>query len=117
MDRYVSAARLEPYRDGLLLEALETAPELRGRGYAAALLRNMLESAPGTGPVYSHVDKKNAASLAVHRACGFRRILEHAVYADGSVLASACTLCYPRGKEAGDTEGSQREKDGCKSAN
>ena len=27
--RYVSALRLEPYEDGLLLEALETAPEER----------------------------------------------------------------------------------------
>ena len=35
--RYVSALRLEPYRDGLLLEALETAPEQRRKGFAAAL--------------------------------------------------------------------------------
>ena len=36
--RYVSALRLEPYRDGLLLEALETDPEQRRRGYSAGLI-------------------------------------------------------------------------------
>lgn len=36
--RYVSALRLEPYEDGLLLEALETAPEERRKGYAAHLI-------------------------------------------------------------------------------
>ena len=37
--QYVSALRLEPYRDGLLMEALETTPEQRRRGYAAALIQ------------------------------------------------------------------------------
>ena len=36
---YVSALRLEQYRDGLLLEALETAPDKRGNGYATELIR------------------------------------------------------------------------------
>lgn len=90
--RYVSALRLEPYQDGLLLEALETAPQLRNRGYACALIRAALCYAAGT-KVYSHVSKKNYASLAVHKKCGFHRIAEHAVYADGSVLQSSCTLC------------------------
>ena len=41
--RYISALRLEPYRDGMLLEALETAPNQRRKGYAAKLLRAALE--------------------------------------------------------------------------
>ena len=41
-DRYVSALRLEPYRDGLLLEALETHPEMRQKGYAAKLMLEMI---------------------------------------------------------------------------
>ena len=90
--RYVSALRLEPYRDGLLLEALETAPEMRNRGYACALIRAAL-CYVGDTKVYSHVSKRNNASLAVHQKCGFHRIAEHAVYADGSVLQSSCTLC------------------------
>lgn len=89
--RYVSALRLEPYKDGLLLEALETAPEERRKGYAAALIRAALE-AEHTRPIYSHIDKRNAASLAVHERCGFHRVAEFAAYIDGSVNDRACTM-------------------------
>lgn len=90
---YLSALRLEPYRDGLLIEALETAPEYRQKGYAARLVQAALESA-GSMNVYSHVGKKNTASLRVHEKCGFMRISESAVYADGSVDDRCCTLCF-----------------------
>ena len=89
--RYVSALRLEPYQDGLLLEALETAPAHRRKGYAAALVTAVLQELGGR-KVYSHVGKRNTASLKVHEKCGFQRIAEHAVYADGSVARSACTF-------------------------
>lgn len=94
-DLYVSALRLEPYRDGLLLEALETAPTERGKGYATALINAVILHLKENGytKIYSHVDKNNLSSLAVHQRCGFERIMEHAVYADGSVLCSSCTLC------------------------
>ena len=88
--RYVSALRLEPYRDGLLLEALETAPEQRRKGYAEVLIRAAL---PGQGKVYSHVHKRNIPSLRIHEKCGFRRISEQAVYIDGSVNDRCCTMC------------------------
>ena len=93
--RCTAAVRFEHYRDGLLLEGLETAPEARGRGYAKALLQASLDylREDGQQVIYSHVDKENAPSLAVHQACGFQRILEHAVYIDGSVSQKACTLC------------------------
>lgn len=91
--RYVSALRLEPYRDGLLLEALETAPDCRRRGYAGMLIRAVLEQFAGT-KIYSHVGKGNAPSLRTHEACGFQRILEYAVYIDGSVNDRCCTLCH-----------------------
>lgn len=90
--KYVSALRLEPYRDGLLLAALETAPDYRNKGYATMLVRAVLSSLQKT-KVYSHVNKGNIPSLKTHAACGFNRIGEHAVYADGSVLHSSCTLC------------------------
>ena len=92
-DRYVSALRLEPYRDGLLLEALETVPDCRRRGYAVELIRAVLERYANV-KIYSHVGKRNAASLSVHEKCGFRRIQEHAVYIDGSVNDRCCTLCH-----------------------
>ena len=90
---YVSALRLEPYRDGLLLAALETHPQMRKRGFAEKLVKAALEYA-GDIAVYSHVSKKNAASLRTHEKCGFEKILDYAVYADGSVNDRCCTLRY-----------------------
>ena len=40
--RTVSALRLEPFGDGLLLEALETMPEQPRRGYGKALILAVL---------------------------------------------------------------------------
>lgn len=89
---YVSALRLEPYEDGLLLEALETAPVYRKKGYAEKLLRAVQTEFPQK--IYSHVSKKNTASLAVHQKCSFRQVLDYAKYIDGSVVRNAVTLCY-----------------------
>ena len=91
-DVYVSALRLEPYEDGLLLEALETVPTQRRKGYAEKLIRAVQAEFPQK--IYSHVSKKNTASLAVHKKCGFRQVLDYAKYIDGSVVRSAITLCY-----------------------
>ena len=91
---YVSALRLEPYKDGLLLEALETAPDQRRKGYACGLMDATISwlKEQGGGILYSHVGKKNTASLGVHEKLGFERISEMAVYADGSVDGRCCTL-------------------------
>ena len=91
--RYVSALRLEPYRDGLLLEALETHPEFRRRGYAKLLVRSVLETI-GEHRVYSHISPHNAPSLAAHKSCGFQKILDYAVYVDGSVNNRCDTYLY-----------------------
>lgn len=93
--KYVSALRLEPYRDGLLLEALETHPDHRGRGFAKKLVRAVLETAE-FDRIYVHISRKNAPSIAVHTACGFRKIFDYAVYADGSVLHSSDTYLYEK---------------------
>ena len=90
---YVSVLRLEPYRDGRLLEALETAPSRRRQGYGVQLIKAVQEQFPNQR-IYSHVGKKNVPSLRVHEKCGFRRISEYAVYIDGSVNRRACTLCW-----------------------
>ena len=90
---YISALRLEPYKDGLLLAALETAPEYRRRGFAQKLLLAVLTELVGT-KIYSHVSKRNLPSLAVHEACGFQKISDFAAYIDGSVDHRAVTLCY-----------------------
>lgn len=91
--RYVSALRLEPYQDGLLLEALETDPSYRRKGYAETLMGEVLSRLEST-KIYSHVGKRNTASLGVHQKCGFQRIKEHAVYVDGSVNDRCCTMIY-----------------------
>ena len=88
---YVSALRLEPYEDGLLLEALETAPGHRRKGYGEMLMRAVLAEFPGK--IYSHVAKRNAPSLAIHQKCGFVQVLDYARYIDGSVSRTAITLC------------------------
>lgn len=89
--RYASALRIEPYQDGFLLEALETAPDQRRKGYAKTLIQAVLAYMK-IGKIYSHVSKRNLPSLRTHEACGFRKILDHAVYADGSVLSTSVTL-------------------------
>ena len=98
---YKAALRMEPYKDGYLLEALETAPSARRKGYATMLVKEVLnwQAEQGSTAVYSHVKKVNEASLAVHRACGFVEILDHAVYIDGSVLRDSVTLCYQVNKK------------------
>ena len=90
--KYVSALRLEPYQDGLLLEALETVPCCRHKGYASALIMAVLECFDGQ-KIYSHVSKRNTASLRTHEKCGFCRVADHAVYADGSVMQNHVTFC------------------------
>lgn len=96
----VSALRLEPYADGLLLEALETAPPYRGKGYAKALILAVLSRLEDV-TVYSHVEKSNIASLRTHFSCGFTVMADYARYLDGTVTQKAYTLhicCKETGK-------------------
>lgn len=90
---YVSALRIEPYKDGLLIEALETAPDQRRKGYGKALLQAVI-CRTGSTKLYSHVEKHNKASMALHKSCGFVRESDYAVYIDGSVNYRGCTLCH-----------------------
>lgn len=94
--KYISALRLEPNRDGFLLEALETLPEERKKGYAVTLIsavQKYLGSSSGI-KIYSHVSKQNIASLKTHRRCGFDFYMDHTVRGDGSVNHNANTLCW-----------------------
>ena len=90
---YICALRLEPYKDGLLLNALETAPIHRKKGYAARLIRAVQENM-GNVKIYSHVSKRNVPSLKTHESCGFRVISDCAVFLSGSVDYRSCTLLY-----------------------
>ncbi len=92
--RYVAALRMEQYKDGWLLTALETDPAARNKGYGKALVNAVLTymAEQGASAIYTHVNKQNKASLAVHYACGFQRLLEYAVFLDGSVSQKFYTL-------------------------
>ena len=92
----VSALRMEPYQDGWLLEALETAPEMRKQGYAKMLISAVLAhmAAQEAVRVYSHVSRRNIASIRTHHACGFREYLDYVVYLDGTVSRNGVTLCW-----------------------
>ena len=72
---WISALRLSRIQADLYyLEALETRPDQRGKGYASMLLSGVVESLKKTGPfrLFDCVGKKNTASLKTHEKCGFR---------------------------------------------
>ena len=92
---YVSALRLQRYQDGLLLEALETHPDHRGKGFAKALIRAALETAE-CDKVYVHINPRNAPSIAAHTKSGFRKILDYSVYANGTVNSYCHTFLYEK---------------------
>ena len=76
---YVSALRTCIIRRGLYyLEALETRPDYRRKGYGARLLSSVADSLKENGPfrLCSCVSKKNAASLKTHEKSGFQVVSE-----------------------------------------
>ena len=91
---------LEKLKEGLAIEQvfelvaeLGGEPQMKGDFFVS---KTICHNPTGFGSykLYSHVEKNNKSSLAVHQKCSFQRISEHAVYIDGSVSNSACTLCY-----------------------
>ena len=76
---YVSALRTCMIQKGLYyLEALETRPDCRRKGYGAMLLSSVADSLKENGPfrLCSCVSKKNAASLKTHEKSGFQVVSE-----------------------------------------
>ncbi len=95
-DQYISALRMEPFQDGLLLEGLVTDIHHRNQGFAKSLVTEALSYAVSMGyeRVYSHVQRKNTSSIHVHLACRFRQIHEYAVLIDDSVNRDCYTYVY-----------------------
>lgn len=87
---YKSALRLEPYADGLLVTALETAPETRNKGYANALLHAVVQYFSRV-KIYAHIYSDNIISLHVHEKNGFVKVQDFAEFLDGSVSTEADT--------------------------
>ena len=76
---YVSALRTCMIQKGLYyLEALETRPDYRRKGYGAMLLSSVVESLKKAGSfrLCDCVSKKNTASLKTHEKCGFQVVSE-----------------------------------------
>lgn len=72
---WVCALRLYLVHSGLYyIEALETRPEYRRRGYAAELLNRMTDELKRGGAfrLCDCVSKRNIASLNTHFKCGFK---------------------------------------------
>ena len=72
---WISALRTCEIQPGLYyLEALETRPDHRQKGYGSLLLSGVLEEMKADGPfrLCDCVGKKNTASLKTHEKCGFR---------------------------------------------
>lgn len=91
---YKSILRIEPYSDGVLLHALETAPDARRMGYGYHLIMTVLEylQTEEYKKVYSHIEKRNKPSLILHEKCGFQKITDSATYIDGTVTQNSCTM-------------------------
>lgn len=72
-DKWVSALRLTKIEDFYYMEALETTPKHRRKGYAAQLIKSVVVLLETNGEVVirSNVNKTNVASLATHKKCGF----------------------------------------------
>ena len=78
-DVWVSALRINRIKADLYyLEALETKPDQRGKGYASILLSGVAETLKNDGPfrLCDCVSKKNAISLRTHEKCGFHIVSE-----------------------------------------
>ena len=97
----VAALRCEPYRDGALISYLETAPAMRGRGYAKALVSSVAGCLAGEGmfKIYSHVNKRNKPSLSVHEFCGFQIFADYAKLLDGTVSQNYYTMLHENAAE------------------
>ena len=93
--RYVSALRLQAWRDGYLLEGLQTHRDHRGRGYAQKLIFEAVRQLDGQR-IYAHIQQDNAPSIAAHTACGFRKLWDTATYLDGSVHPDSHTYVYEK---------------------
>ncbi len=71
-DVYLSALRLHHRKDYYLIEALETNPDFRNKGYGERLLRDLLKEFKDKTVFRSEVAISNEKSLALHKKVGFK---------------------------------------------
>lgn len=93
---YVSALRLQPWEDGWLISGLETREDQRRHGFAEMLVKAVQDNQTPDTVLYSHVHRRNRASMTLHRKLGFVTIKDSARYLDGTVDGGADTLMYKK---------------------
>ena len=94
---WVSALRLTRVEDFYYLEALETPPKHRKKGYGSRIINEVIELLKQRGEVIicDNVKKDNRASLATHKKCGFVTEHENAInYLTGKVNEEAVGLIF-----------------------
>ncbi|WP_246613234.1 GNAT family N-acetyltransferase [Paractinoplanes bogorensis] len=72
----VTAVSSRPVYAGVVEHSIYVAPAAQGRGVGRALLSALIESTGRAGiwTIQSGIFPENEASLALHRACGFRTV-------------------------------------------
>lgn len=83
---WTAALRLSELPNRLFyLEALETRPDMRRRGYAAKLIRKVAAELKKGGEfrICDCVSKRNIPSLKTHESCGFRAVGDGYDYLSG----------------------------------
>lgn len=94
---YVSALRLiQLSENDYFLEALETNPGFRNRGYAKQLLNKTIYSLTENAlnfTIKSHIEKNNTASINAHLAAGFVITADY-ITEDGKIFNSDYELTY-----------------------
>lgn len=91
-ERYLAALRMEGYQGAYIITALEVLPGARGKGYGTKLLKAVQDISDM--PLYSHVQKQNVASLAVHKKCNFTVVSQEALFIDGVKRNDHYTLMW-----------------------
>ncbi len=98
--RYVSALKIEKFKDGFLISGFETDPDFRNTGFGSSLLKSVLMYISDSNDlrIYSHIKKNNVASLCVHQKCGFQIHCDYAEFLDGTVSNDSYTMIYNKQK-------------------
>ena len=115
---WASALRLLPLEEPntWMIEALETHPDHRRKGYGAQLLADtirFMEETHGSVTLLSGVGKRNTASLQTHLRSGFVREKETWTE-DGETSDRTCTMAYrsPHGDRSTATGASSSSEPG-----
>lgn len=96
-NHWISAARITTSKECYYLEALETNPENRMKGFGEKLLLGIISSLEENGNIIlrCNVGKNNIASYRLHRKCGFIIENENGLnFSTGEQRKEVYGMCY-----------------------